>query len=370
MKVVALDKFDWKHPGLGENAEAGGAKKFLHKHLSRLSDKGHDINLISAKHPDLKSRENIDGVDVMRTGLPHSKNLLFIYTLGQLIINYYIKKIQPDIILSVHSPLPWIILDDTPVVSVFHHVNDKESLRQRNGFVGSILYKWELWGVKRAIGQQIIAVSNDTRDDLMDFGHQQKNIKVVRNGVDSKKFTPGDKFEAPTVLYLGRLDERKGVDKIPSIYDNLVNRELDFDLHIAGDGEKKKYLRNFSKDKYNIRFHGFVSESKKVDLLTKSWLVILPSRKEGYGIVVLEANASGTPVVANNVRGLKESVKDSKTGFLEDLENTEEFCDRIQEILTEKELRKRLSKNCREFAQKHSWDEASSRLEDTLMSET
>lgn len=369
MKILVLDKFDWKHPGLGENAETGGAKKFLQEHLSKLSDKGHNIKLISAKHPDLKSREYLNGVNVRRIGLPYSKNLLFIYTLGQILINRHIKKIKPDIILSIHSPLPWIILDDTPVVSVFHHINNKESLKERDKFIGSILYKWELWGVKRTIGQQIISVSNDTADDLVDFGHQRKNIKVVRNGIDSKKFSPGKESEIPTILYLGRLDKRKGVDRIPRIYEDFINRDLDFTLHIAGDGEEEKFLEKFSKGKDNVKLHGFVSEKKKIDLLRKSWVVILPSRKEGYGIVVLEANACGTPVVANNVKGLRESVKNSETGFLENVENTEEFCDRVQEILAKRDLRKRLSKNCREFAQKHSWDEASSKLEDTLMSE-
>jgi glycosyltransferase involved in cell wall biosynthesis len=368
MEILVLDKFDWKHPGLGNHAEAGGAKKYLKKHLSILSDKGHEVNLISAKHPDLKSRENLNGVNVRRIGLPYSKNLLFIYTLGQVVISYYIKKIQPDVILSIHSPLPWIILDDTSSVSVFHHINDKESLKKRGHFVGRILYRWELWGVRKTIDQRIVAVSNDTRDDLVDFGHTKENIEVIRNGIDSKKFSPGKESEIPTVLYLGRLDKRKGVDRIPKIYENLINRNLDFILHIAGDGEEEKSLRDFSKGKNNIRFHGFVSENKKIDLLRKSWVVILPSRKEGYGIVVLEANACGTPVVANNVEGLKESVKDSETGFLENIDNTERFCNKIEEILDKREVRKKFSENAREFAERHKWVESASKLEKVLKS--
>ena len=115
-------------------------------------------------------------------------------------------------------------------------------------------------------------------------------------------------------------------------------------LIIAGDGEERG---RFGKAggvlwvcrKYVI-FTGKVSEDEKLELLQKSWVFCNPSMMEGWGITSIEANACGTPVVASNVPGLRESVQNPHTGYLVEHGNVEKFAEKIHAIIGDKELQK------------------------------
>ena len=83
-----------------------------------------------------------------------------------------------------------------------------------------------------------------------------------------------------------------------------------------------------------------------------------PSLKEGWGITSIEANAFGTPVVAANVSGLRDSVKNPHTGFLVDPSNTDEFADKISLLIRDKNLRDNMSENSIKWAQSFNWDKS------------
>jgi len=128
-----------------------------------------------------------------------------------------------------------------------------------------------------------------------------------------------NKYENPTFCYLGRLMPYKNIDVLLKSLQNVVKTIPNAKLIIAGKGSSDYELKTLS-DKLGIskqvEFKGYVSENEKREILARSWILVQPSSFEGWGITVIEANASHTPVIASNTAGLRDSVLDGQTGIL------------------------------------------------------
>jgi glycosyltransferase involved in cell wall biosynthesis len=163
------------------------------------------------------------------------------------------------------------------------------------------------------------AVSQSTADDLVARGIPPDNVQVIYQGVDTKVYTPGpaDRSATPLFAYLGRLKRYKGVDLVIRAFSRV--RDPNARLEIAGAGDYRPALERLTHSLdlgSRVRFLGRVSEAEKVLLLRRAWALTFASPKEGWGITNLEAAACGTPVVASNSPGIRESVLDGRTGFL------------------------------------------------------
>jgi glycosyltransferase involved in cell wall biosynthesis len=192
---------------------------------------------------------------------------------------------------------------------------------------------------------------------------------VIENGVDTALYSPGDdrdRYSDPTLLYLGRLRHYKRVDLILRALVRLRENGISTRLLIAGTGDDEGRLRreasrlDLSEDE--VHFLGFVSEEKKVELLQRAWVHILTSPKEGWGITIVEAGACGTPTVASDAPGLRDSVRDGETGFLVPHGDTEALAQRVGLLLRDGEMRRRMGIAARTFAATLSWERTSARL--------
>jgi glycosyltransferase involved in cell wall biosynthesis len=105
-----------------------------------------------------------------------------------------------------------------------------------------------------------------------------------------------------------------------------------------------------------VEFTGFVSEETKIDLLRQMWFKVTTSSKEGWGLTVLEANACGTPVIASNVQGLRDAVKDGETGLLYTYGDVSELASKITSMIQDEPLRNRLRQNAIGWAKLFDWD--------------
>jgi glycosyltransferase involved in cell wall biosynthesis len=201
----------------------------------------------------------------------------------------------------------------------------------------------------------------------------QDRIEVIENGVDPIYFSLGEedvRYPLPTVLYLGRLRRYKRVDLILKALALLKGRGVRAHLLIAGKGDEEQRLKdeartlNFSDDE--VRFLGFVSEEEKVELLQRVWVHILTSPKEGWGISIVEAAACGTPTVASDAPGLRDSVRQGETGFLVGHGDVEALAERIQLLVQDGDLRRRMGLAAREFAEGLSWERTSDQMAGVL----
>jgi len=151
----------------------------------------------------------------------------------------------------------------------------------------------------------------------------------------------------------------KRVDMLIRFMVRIVEEQPDALLDIAGagpvDDALKRLVRSYGLEDHVV-FHGHVSEAEKVRLLQEAWVLVTASMKEGWGLVVIEANACGTPAIAFNVPGLCESIAHTHTGLL--AESEEDFVALVLRTLGDHGLRRDLSQNAVKFAGRFSWDEA------------
>ena len=146
---------------------------------------------------------------------------------------------------------------------------------------------------------------------------------------------------------------------------DIVNRLPQVRLVIAGYGEEGEKLQHIVRksglEKY-VKFAGRVSEKKKIRLYQEAWVAVNPSSMEGWSITSIEANACGTPVVASNVPGLRDSVRNPSSGFLVEYDNSQAFADSIFRIITNRRLRKDFSLSSRAWAKQFRWEKSAERL--------
>jgi len=143
----------------------------------------------------------------------------------------------------------------------------------------------------------------------------------------------------------------------------------DAKLIIAGDGEVKPELRGLIEGlglEDRVELRGRVSEVEKLRLLQESWVLVQTSRKEGFGLTVLEANACGTPAVGYDVPGLRDSIRHGETGILVPSGDVEALAEAVATLLTDDGFREKLSKNALEWSRQFSWDRSAEEFKELL----
>jgi len=191
-----------------------------------------------------------------------------------------------------------------------------------------------------------------------------ERVVVIHPGVDSRAYRPDPatpRAPRPTFLYLGRLKRYKGVEFAIRAVADARAALPDMTLDICGHGDDRPRLERLAAE-YRVgdavRFLGYVSEQEKQRLLRRAWAVVFPSPKEGWGITNVEAAACGTPALASDSPGLRESVRDGVTGYLVPHGDVQALADRMLALAADPSLVDRLGRAARTFAEGLSWDSA------------
>jgi glycosyltransferase involved in cell wall biosynthesis len=191
--------------------------------------------------------------------------------------------------------------------------------------------------------------------------------------VDTDWFVPDSttpRTETPTFLYVGRLKRYKGIDSLLEAMSLLRDSGVDATLQIVGRGDDSDRLQRISRQmglSRCVQFLGFVDEDRKRNLLRQTWAVVFPSAKEGWGIVNVEAAACGTPAIASDSPGLRESVRDGQTGILVPHGEVQALADALTRVATDPDLVADLGRNARQFAETLSWERAADLTEAHLL---
>ena len=168
--------------------------------------------------------------------------------------------------------------------------------------------------------------------------------------------------------YLGRLKRYKGVHHVIRAFAAL--RHPDATLEIAGAGDYRPALERLAASLDlgdRVRFLGRIGEEEKRELLRRAWALVFASPKEGWGITNLEAAASGTPVVASNSPGIRESVRDGETGYLVPHGDTAAMASAMRRLAADASLVSRLGAQARTFAESFTWERAADETERHLL---
>jgi len=341
------------------NPKAGGAEIHLHEIFGRVARWGHEVHLLASGFPGSLPREEVDGISVHRVGTR--------MTFGLRVPGYFRRSWVAghfDVIVEDLNKVPVFLplLTETPVVLLVHHLFGGTAFQE-----ASLPVATATWLMERTIprvyrGLGVVAVSSSTAKDLRARGLEGPGIAIVPNGVDLDRFSPDPdvaRTDHPTLLYLGRLKRYKRVDLILRAVAKLREEESGLRFLIAGRGDHERGLRALATKLgigETVRFLGYVREEEKVRLLRSSWIHVLTSPKEGWGISALEAAACGTPTVASDSPGLRDAVQDGKTGTLVPHGDVGALAEAIAVVLHSQAVRVRMGKEARVFAEGFSWD--------------
>jgi glycosyltransferase involved in cell wall biosynthesis len=354
LRILVLN---WRDP---LNPEAGGAEVHLHEILKRAAAAGHDIVQVSHASGGLPAGQVLDGVRIFRRGGRLTFNLgLASWCRRNLDLSSFDLVVEDLCKLPFFAPL-W---SPVPVLVIVPHLFGTTAYREVALPLALYVNALEAFVPSAYDGCRFVAISDSTRNDLVRRGIPASSIEVVPCGMDSSTYTP-DPAVAPvpmTILYVGRIKRYKGIQHLLEAVALLRADGLPAVLRVVGSGDYLDSLRRRTASlglSDCVSFTGFVSGSRKVAELRSAWVAALPSEKEGWGLTVIEANACGTPVVASDSDGLRDSVRHGSTGLLVPHGDVAALAGALRSILTDVDLRERLSAGGLEWARGFTWDRA------------
>jgi glycosyltransferase involved in cell wall biosynthesis len=341
-----------------ENPQAGGAEVHLHEVFGRIAARGHQVDLLCSGFPGSESETVLDGIRVFRVGTRYTFPMYAraCYEEG-LARNGYDVVIEDLNKVPLYTPR-WRV---QRLVVLVHHLFGATAFREAPIPVAAAVWLSERPLASLYGGHPFQAVSQSTADDLADRGIPRSMIRVIYNGVDAGHYTPDWSRRAadPTFAYLGRLKRYKRVDIVLRAFAQL--NAADAKLEIAGQGDHRPALESLGRSLGlgdRLRFLGYVDEDEKVDLLRRAWATVLASPKEGWGISNLESAACGTPVIAGDSPGIRESVIDGETGFLVPATDVSAFAAAMRGLVAQPDLVRSLGEGGRRFAEQFTWERA------------
>lgn len=217
-------------------------------------------------------------------------------------------------------------------------------------------------------------IQPEMTDDIKNKNIKNK-IEIIPMGVDTVAFKPSkDKNELKIkydikseniLIFIGRLAEKKGISYLIKAMPEIISKNSHTELIICGDGPFRKDMEQLAKriglEKF-VRFTGYVTNKEKVDYLSLSDVLLIPSivtksgDMEGLPVVMLEGFASGKPIIASNVGGVKDAIKDGWNGFLIEQKNSILIMKKVMELLENEELKVKFSKKALETSKKYDWE--------------
>lgn len=344
-KILWLSWRDIKNP------QAGGAERVAIETAKRFVKNNKKVTIFTSSFDHAKSVEYVDGIEIRRKG-----NLL---TCRIHAFFYYLKtRSATDLVIDEINTIPFfsVLYAHKKTVVLIHQLAREYWGNLVNWPLSLLGEKSEPLALSLYKNRPTMVVSNSTKDDLKKLNF--KNIRVIREGLDLKP--KQNKKKANTVLYLGRLTPAKGPQDALLAFKKIVEAIPNTKLIIAGSGTQKftTQIKNLAKSLHiskSILFAGYVSEKEKISLLAKSKIVLIPSVREGWNLVAIEAMSQGAVPIAYNVPGLKDSILNGKTGILVEKDPLA-LAEASISLLNNNKRRITFSQNGFAYSQKFSWD--------------
>jgi glycosyltransferase involved in cell wall biosynthesis len=323
-----------------------------HEIATRLVRKrDHKITLFTAHFPGALSAENVDGIYTIREGGR--------YTVYEKAKTYYERnKDYYDLVIDEINVKPFLtpkfVRGEKPILALIHQISPElfsYELPFPLNYIGR--YYLEKKWLSYYKEMTVVTVSNSSKQDLSALGF--KNIFVIPEGSGTVPLSDiPQKESTPTIIFIGRLKRHKKPDHAINAFNIIKNELPDAKMWVIGDGYMRTRLEKLRiKD---VKFYGYVSSEMKYDLLRRAHLLLTPATREGWGLVVTEANAMGTPVVGYNVPGLRDSIKDGKTGILTKENSPECLASSAISLLKNPQLLRNFSSNALQFSKQFDWN--------------
>lgn len=335
MKILWFTWKDKTHP------QAGGAEIVNEAICERLVHAGHEVTLVVGGFEGSKKEETIHGYRVIRLGNRYTVYLLAYF--------YYKKNLQgwADLVIDEVNTLPFFCTFYVREKNiVFIHQLCREIWFYQMIFPFSLIgYLVEPFYLKFLKNQVVLTVSQSTKNELVRFGFCSQKIHILSEGIEISPLESlgesSSKFQPVILLSLGSIRPMKRTLDIVKAFEFVRAQGSMIQLKIAGDarsvyGEKVRKYCESSPYKEDIHFLGHVTKEQKIELLRNATLLCVTSLKEGWGLVVTEANSQGTPAIVYNVDGLRDSVQNQVTGWICKINNPQKLAEQIVLAISDK----------------------------------
>lgn len=370
--ILSLSWRDIKSP------TAGGAEVQTHEMLSRVNHEKYRIIHLAAWYDGLEESEYIDQVNYIRKG-----NIFTViwyaflyYKHNRRNIDYVIDQCNTH---RFFTPL-WVKREKR--IFYIHQLTREIwdiMLHFPMNKIGKVMENAMLKLNKR---DNTIALSQSTKEDLVNVGFDPKKITIIPIGVDFKPWDPQEfleKEEHPTFVYVGRYASYKGIDVAVEAFGRLKEVYPNARLWILGK-KNEKYVSECLvpiSNKYGLSWGtaeegadiiswGFVSEQKKLNLLSRATALLFPSIREGWGIPISEAGDVGTPSIVFDSPGIRDAVNFGKAGYLCHTNNEKGLLEQMMLAIDDKTLYNEMREKAYEFSSQFLWEKIGGKFEEVL----
>lgn len=300
-----------------------------------------------------KKEESKDGIRIIRGGGKYS-----VYWKAPQVYRRLFSREDYDVVVDEINTIPFLtpkfVRNGEKIIPLIHQLA-REYWFYETPFPMNLLgyYYLEEKLLKSYMKIPTVTVSNSTRKDLMELGFEE--VFVVGEGLNFRPLQKvSEKTIHPVIVYAGRLKRAKRPDHAIQAFNIIRKTVPEAELWIIGDGPFREELMKNACG--NVRFFGALSSQERRDLIKKSWVLVNPSVREGFGLNVVEANALGVPCVAYDVPGLRDSIQHGETGILVGSGGTNALAEAVARILMNDALKTRLSEKALVYSRSFSWD--------------
>ena len=353
----------WRDSG---HPQGGGSERYLEQVGAQLAARGVRVVLRTASYPGAPERDRIDGITVSRGG---GRLTVYPRALAAILAGRFgvgpLAGIRPDAVIDTQNGIPFFarLVAGAPVTVLVHHCH-----REQWPVAGRLMAKLGWW-IESSLSprvhhrNQYLTVSLPSADELRALGVDRERIAVVRNGVDAVPAgvaVGGDDTRTahPSVCVLSRLVPHKQIEDALGAVAALRGTVPGLHLDVIGGGWWEQNLRDAAAELGigdAVTFHGHVDEQRKHELLSRTWIHVMPSRKEGWGLAVVEAAQHGVPTIGyRSSKGLTDSIIDGVTGVLVD--SPAELTAAVADLIADADRRRQLGNKARIRAGEFSWE--------------
>lgn len=352
MRILVLNWWDRANP------RAGGAETHLSHLFGGIARRGHRVTLLCCGHRGAPDRATLDGIDVRRLGSESSLTLRA--------PPWFLRhRREFDLVVDYTNKIPFgtPLFVPHPRLAVAHHLNGAAFLDELGPLAGRGCMAAErllLGALYRR--ETFLAVSRDTAAELAEAGVDPAGIHVVHSGADHILPPAGvAPSPSPLILCLGRLRRYKRVDHVLEALAVVRRRVPEARLAVVGVGPDLSRLRERTASLglgRAVDFTGPLPQEELRRLTASAWVTASASRKEGWGLGVMEAARCGVPATGYLVPGLRESILDQETGLLVPDGHSDLLGEALGRLLTDAPLRERLGREAARRAATFRWEEA------------
>jgi glycosyltransferase involved in cell wall biosynthesis len=351
--------FTWKDT---EHPLAGGAEVVSSQLAKRLVEDGHTVRFITGGFTGAKTEIIKDGYQINRVGNR--------YTVYYKASQYYKQNLQDraDIVIDEVNTIPFFspFYVKEKKILFFHQLCREIWFYQMVfplSLIGYLIEPIYLWLLRN---NRVVTISNSTKLDLLKYGFKKDNIHIINEGIELEPISDLNsitKFDKPTILSLGSIRAMKRTLDIVKAFEVAKINIPELQLIIAGDyngsyGDKVLEYVKQSQYQSDIQILGRVNKEKKIQLMQQSHLIAVTSLKEGWGLIVTEANSQGTPAVVYNVDGLRDSVQQGKTGYISEYNAPQSLAQSMQLALQDQKQYDIIRQNAWEWSKNITFEQS------------